>query len=109
MMYKNLLLTLFCRSNHVFLRKSLSPGRYLLLPTTFQPGQETGYLLRMFSDHSLPDGLQVLDQDCPPDPWCLMCGCGSKPVLVTRLTVISAHDLVKQDIIGGQSGKLTSE
>jgi len=90
----------YIKSNHVFLRKSLSPGRYLLLPTTFQPGQETRYLLRMFSDHTLPGGLQCLDQNCPPDPWCFMCGCGSRPVFVTRLTVISGHDLVKQDIIG---------
>ena len=36
-----------------------------------------------------------------------MCGCGSRPSLVTRLRVVSGHQLVKQDLLGGRSRAVT--
>lgn len=88
----------YIRSRHVFFRTSLTPGRYLVLPTTFNPGEEADFLLRLFSDKS--SGLEPLTLDQPPEPSCLACGCGSRPQIVTRVTVVSASGLEKQDMIG---------
>eukprot|EP00092_Neocalanus_flemingeri_P028100 GFUD01030512.1.p1 GENE.GFUD01030512.1~~GFUD01030512.1.p1 ORF type:complete len:655 (+),score=129.40 GFUD01030512.1:209-2173(+) len=88
----------YIRSRHVFLRKTLSPGRYFVIPTTFDPGQEADFLLRLFSDKS--SNLTQVLLDKPKAPCCLGCGCGSRPQVVTRVTVVSATGLKKQDVIG---------
>lgn len=88
----------YIRSRHIFLRKTLSPGRYLIVPTTFDPGHEANFLLRLFSDKSSDLSPVVLDE--PKDPCCFSCGCGSRPQVVTRVTVLSATGLKKQDMIG---------
>ena len=88
----------YIKSSHIFMRKSLTPGRYIILPSTFQPGQDGRFLLRLFSESS--SRLTSLETDRPAPPCCLLC-CGSLPVMVTRLTVTSAQGLLKQDLIGG--------
>ena len=88
----------YIKSSHIFLRKQLTPGRYIVLPSTFQPGQDGRFLLRLFSESS--SGLTSLETDRPAPPCCLLC-CGSLPVMVTRLTVTSAQGLLKQDLMGG--------
>lgn len=88
----------YIRSRHIFLRKKLGPGRYLIVPTTFDPGQEAKFLLRLFSDKST--GLSPLLLDEPEDPCCFCCGCSSRPQVVTRVTVLSASGLKKQDVLG---------
>jgi len=88
----------YIRSRHVFLRKTLSPGRYFIIPTTFDPGQDANFLLRLFSDKSSDLSPVLLDE--PKDPCCFGCGCGSRPQVVTRVTVLSASGLQKQDVMG---------
>jgi len=88
----------YIRSRHIFLRKTLSPGRYFIIPTTFDPGQDANFLLRLFSDKSSDLSPVLLDE--PKDPCCLGCGCGSRPQVVTRVTVLSATGLQKQNVIG---------
>ena len=88
----------YIKSSHIFMRKHLSPGRYIILPSTFQPGQEGRFLLRLFSETS--SGLTSLETDQPAPPCFLQCW-GSLPVMVTRLTITSAQGLLKQDLIGG--------
>merc|ERR1719483_413924 len=88
----------YIRSRHVFLRKTLSPGRYFVFPTTFDPGQDANFLLRLFSDKSSDLCPVLLDE--PKDPWCIGCGCGSRPQVVTRVTVLAATALQKQQVIG---------
>jgi len=88
----------YIRSRHIFLRKSLSPGRYFIIPTTFDSGQDANFLLRLFSDKSSDLSPVLLDE--PKDPCCLGCGCGSRPQVVTRVTVLSATGLQKQNVIG---------
>jgi len=88
----------YIRSRHVFLRKTLSPGRYFIIPTTFDPNEEAKFLLRLFSDKSSDLSPVLLDE--PKDPCCLGCGCGSRPQIVTRVTVLSATGLKKQDMMG---------
>lgn len=43
----------YVRSRGVFLECSLKRGRYVLLPTTFEPGLPGRFLLRLFSERSL--------------------------------------------------------
>ena len=88
----------YIKSSHVFMRKSLRAGRYLVVPSTFQPGQDGKFLLRLFSESS--SGLTSLQTDRPSQPCPLLCW-ASPPVMVTRLTVVSAQSLLKQDILGG--------
>jgi len=88
----------YIRSRHIFLRKSLSPGRYFIIPTTFDSGQDANFLLRLFSDKSSDLSPVLLDE--PKDPCCFGCGCGSRPQVVTRVTVLSATGLQKQNVIG---------
>lgn len=88
----------YIRSRHIFLRKTLSPGRYIIVPTTFDPGQEANFLLRLFSVE--PTDLTPVVLDEPKDPCCFSCGCGARPQVVTRVTVLSATGLKKQDMIG---------
>jgi len=87
----------YIRSRHVFLRKSLKRGRYLIVPTTFQQGEEASFLLRLFSESKAK--LVPLTLDSPPPP-CFLCSCRTQPQVVTRVTVISASALPKQDLIG---------
>ena len=54
------------RSSHVHLRTRLGAGRYLVVPTTFSPGQEAEFLLRVFTHsaatHTHQPGLVLLDR-----------------------------------------------
>ena len=55
-----------CRSSHVHLRTRLGAGRYLVVPTTFSPGQEAEFLLRVFTHSAATSthqpGLVLLDR-----------------------------------------------
>lgn len=42
----------YINSRSVFLRIELTQGRYVVIPTTFEPGLEGEFLLRIFSDVS---------------------------------------------------------
>ena len=42
--------SIYINSRCVFLRKELTEGRYVIIPTTFDPGQQSGFLLRVFTD-----------------------------------------------------------
>ena len=90
----------YIRSTHVSLRKRLDQGRYFLIPTTFSPGHETGFLLRVWSDQC--SGVTSVTRDSPRS-GVITCWSVSAPTMVTRLTVVSASDLSKQGIMGGES------
>lgn len=42
--------SIYINSRCVFLRKELKEGRYVIIPTTFDPGQQGDFLLRVFTD-----------------------------------------------------------
>lgn len=42
--------SIYINSRCVFLRKELKEGRYVIIPTTFDPGQQGEFLLRVFTD-----------------------------------------------------------
>ncbi|CAJ1086160.1 calpain-5-like [Xyrichtys novacula] len=56
--------SVYMDSRSVTLRGTLSPGRYVVLPTTFLPGAAGRFLLRLFS-HSYIQ-LRELKEDLPP-------------------------------------------
>lgn len=42
--------SIYINSRCVFLRKELKEGRYVIVPTTFDPCQQGEFLLRVFTD-----------------------------------------------------------
>ncbi|XP_034557645.1 calpain-5-like [Notolabrus celidotus] len=83
----------YINSRSVFVRIDLKEGRYVILPTTFDPGLEGEYLLRIFSDVSSDCKELILDQP-PKTCWTGMCG---YPVLVTQVHLVQANGLAGQD------------
>uniref|UniRef100_A0A8B9R7J4 Calpain 5b n=1 Tax=Astyanax mexicanus TaxID=7994 RepID=A0A8B9R7J4_ASTMX len=88
--------SIYINSRCVFLRKELKEGRYVIIPTTFDPGQQGEFLLRVFTD--VPSDCKELTLDDPPQTcWTGMCG---YPQLVTQVHVLSAEGLQGQDSNG---------
>uniref|UniRef100_A0A8C1KFP7 Calpain 5b n=1 Tax=Cyprinus carpio TaxID=7962 RepID=A0A8C1KFP7_CYPCA len=88
--------SIYINSRCVFLRKELKEGRYVIIPTTFDPGQQGEFLLRVFTD--VPSDCKELTLDEPPQTcWTGMCG---YPQLVTQVHVLSAEGLQGQDANG---------
>ncbi|XP_073680972.1 calpain-5 isoform X2 [Garra rufa] len=88
--------SIYINSRCVFLRKELKEGRYVIIPTTFDPGQQGEFLLRVFTD--VPSDCKELTLDEPPQTcWTGLCG---YPQLVTQVHVLSAEGLQGQDANG---------
>ncbi|XP_053574234.1 calpain-5-like [Bombina bombina] len=79
----------YINSRSVFLRTELQKGRYVILPTTYSPGQTGSFLLRVYTDKA--SQLRELTQDVPKPSW-LSC-CLGTPRLVTSVTVHAASGL----------------
>ncbi|XP_036404357.1 calpain-5-like [Megalops cyprinoides] len=73
--------SVYMDSRSVALRVTLGPGRYALLPTTFQPGATGRFLLRLFSHSHVR--LRELKEDLPP-PSVWLC-CMAQPCVVTTV------------------------
>uniref|UniRef100_A0A8C4DZT5 Calpain 5a n=2 Tax=Dicentrarchus labrax TaxID=13489 RepID=A0A8C4DZT5_DICLA len=85
--------SVYINSRSVFLRIDLKEGRYVVIPTTFKPGQEGDFLLRIFTD--VPSDCTELTLDEPPQTcWSGLCG---HPTLVTQVHVLKANGLPGQD------------
>ncbi|XP_035239817.1 calpain-5a isoform X2 [Anguilla anguilla] len=88
--------SVYINSRCVFLRKELKEGRYVIIPTTFDPGLQGEFLLRVFTD--VPSDCKELTLDEPPQTcWTGMCG---YPLLVTQVHVLAAVGLQGQDSNG---------
>ncbi|XP_078786968.1 calpain-5 isoform X3 [Oryzias latipes] len=88
--------SIYINSRCVFLRKEMKEGRYVIIPTTFDPGQQGEFLLRVFTD--VPSDCKELTLDEPPQTcWTGMCG---YPQLVTQVHVLNAEGLQGQDSNG---------
>ncbi|XP_035535532.1 calpain-5-like [Morone saxatilis] len=85
--------SVYINSRSVFLRIDLKEGRYVVIPTTFEPGLEGDFLLRIFTD--VASGCKELTLDEPPQTcWSGMCG---YPTLVTQVHVMNANGLIGKD------------
>jgi len=86
----------FIKSRHVFYRTSLTPGRYCLIPSSFKPGEDGEFLVRLFGDEI--SGFVEMKDEEPKSPSCL---CIFKPYQVaTRITIRSVSGLPIKKGIG---------
>ncbi|NXT21100.1 CAN5 protein, partial [Syrrhaptes paradoxus] len=89
--------SIYINSRSVFLRTDLKEGRYVIIPTTFDPGHVGEFLLRVFTD--VPSDCRELTLDEPPHTcWSGMCG---YPQVVSQIHVLAAAGLKNQDSQGG--------
>ncbi|XP_077154833.1 calpain-5 [Ranitomeya variabilis] len=89
--------SIYINSRSVFLRSDIKEGRYVIIPTTFEPGLTGDFLLRVFSD--VPSNCCELTVDEPKKTcWSGMCGF---PQVVSQVHVVSAAGLKQQDSEGG--------
>ncbi|NP_001080808.1 calpain 5 L homeolog [Xenopus laevis] len=89
--------SIYINSRSVFLRIDLKEGRYVVIPTTFDPGHTEEFLLRIFTD--VPSNCCELKLDEPTRTcWSGLCG---YPQLVSQVHVVSALGLKNQDSDGG--------
>ncbi|XP_069468708.1 calpain-6 [Ambystoma mexicanum] len=87
----------------LFMRRVLKRGRYVIIPTTFQPGITSEFILRIFTD--VPSQFRELKLDRPKVTcWSQLCG---YPKRVTEILVHSVEGLQQQDLSGGADPYLT--
>ncbi|KAM4696787.1 calpain-6 [Rhinophrynus dorsalis] len=81
----------------VFLRKVLKQGRYVIIPTTFQPDVTSDFILRLFTDG--PSGFRELLYDKPTVTcWSVLCG---YPKRVTQVQVLNVEGVQRPGRTGG--------
>lgn len=81
--------SIYINSRSVFLRTDQPEGRFVIIPTTFEPGHTGEFLLRVFTD--VPSDCQELRLDEPPRScWSSLCG---YPQQVTQVHVLGAAGL----------------
>ncbi|KAM7330470.1 hypothetical protein ACRRTK_009659 [Alexandromys fortis] len=81
--------SIYINSRSVFLRTEQPEGRYVIIPTTFEPGHTGEFLLRVFTD--VPSNCRELRLDEPPRTcWSSLCG---YPQQVTQVHVLGAAGL----------------
>ena len=85
--------TTYLNCREIFGRFHLDPGHYILVPTTFEPGKEASFLLRIFTDRRIP--FESLHADIPKRKWFR-----KDPVGVLRVTILNADGLSSQRLIG---------
>ncbi|KAM8903444.1 calpain-5a isoform 2-T2 [Spinachia spinachia] len=88
--------SVYINSRSVFKRTELTEGRYVIIPTTFDPGLEGDFLLRIFTD-VLSDCQELALHEPPQTCWSGLCG---YPSLVTQVHILSANGLAGQDSDG---------
>ncbi|XP_030042947.1 calpain-5 [Microcaecilia unicolor] len=79
----------YINSRSVFQRVELQKGKYVVVPTTFAPGETGNFLLRVFTDRGAK--LRELSKN-QPSPSCWSC-CVGIPQLVSSVTLHSAVGL----------------
>ncbi|XP_059080886.1 calpain-5-like isoform X2 [Tigriopus californicus] len=80
-------------SKHIFLKTTLKKGRYVIIPTTLNPGESRNFLLRIFTDSDA--NVQKLEKHFPVPAWWKCCA--SPPTLLTKVTVKGASGLQNSD------------
>ncbi|XP_072166356.1 calpain-5-like [Diadema setosum] len=90
--------TTYINSRSVFAEQTLLRGRYIIVPTTYEPQIESPLMLRVFSDNGA--GVRELKEDFP-SPGATECFHGGNIQVVSQVTVLGATNLPRQDHRGG--------
>lgn len=85
----------YMRTRGIFLRCTLKTGRYVIIPTTFEPNEIGNFMLRIFTNKDA-DAVELTDDVPSQSFW----PCMSYPSIVTLITIRSASGLEKQDRFG---------
>ncbi|XP_065178959.1 calpain-5-like [Sycon ciliatum] len=85
----------FTNSRSVFGKFELSEGRYVCVPSTFQPGITGNYMLRVFTEHASHAKELVMDQLKKPGWNC----CVSSFTSIVSVTVNSVNGLPNQNLV----------
>ena len=88
----------YVQGRSVYFQGTLDRGRYVLLPTTFDPKIETEFYLRIYTEDKIT--VWELKTDYPEPSMCskLIC-CGVPPMCVTSITVEGATGLSKRTFL----------
>ncbi|XP_038050798.1 calpain-5-like [Patiria miniata] len=87
----------FINSRSVFEKCTLKRGRYVVLATTFDQGEEGPLMMRIFSD----EGAKCWELVKEAPSRTMMSNIRGYPQVVSKITVLSATGLQKQDHFGG--------
>ena len=69
------------------------------MPTTFNPGETTDFLLRVFTEANA--NIKELTEDNPTLPWYKKCF-SSPPEMITRIQVKGATKLENKQMVGSK-------
>jgi len=81
----------YVKARSVFYEGPLAKGRYVLLPSTFEPGMEAEFYMRVYSGENIK--IRELKED-HPEPSFLCTMCCSPPQAVTAVSVKGASGLI---------------
>ncbi|KAM9331592.1 calpain-5-like isoform 1-T2 [Pholidichthys leucotaenia] len=95
---KSVATSTYINARSVFMRVTLTQGRYMIFPTTFKPLTLGDYMLRVYTD--VESGCRELREDKPKVRSC-WCACIGYPQAVTHIYIHSAEGLENQDRTGG--------
>lgn len=84
----------FINSREIFARLELDPGRYIVVPSCFEPNTTGDFLLRVYTDHS--NNMRPLVEE-KPEPGCFSCfPCCKLPSVQLSVTVTECNNLKKK-------------
>lgn len=78
----------YINSREVFKRFEIPKGRYVIIPTTFEPGEETNFLLRLYTDAQTY--CHRMKRSTPQKIVFHSLGCKTYPAVFVRIGVVSA-------------------